>query len=153
MAASGSLMTVTIEHPTADPLAATTVTIGGESDLLRVRSTMRAYAHQAGLGLTATTKVVTAASELARNIIRYATGGQGAASVEEVTSGQRKGVRAVFTDRGPGIADLDLAMRSGFSSAGSLGLGLPGSRRLVDEFAIDSAPGSGTRVEICQWDR
>lgn len=152
MAASGSLMTITIENPTADQLA-TTVTIDDESDLLRVRSTMRAYARQAGLGLTATTKVVTAGSELARNILRYATGGQGVASIEEATSGAKRGVRAVFTDRGPGIADLEMTMRSGFSTAGGLGLGLPGSRRLVDEFAIDSAPGRGTRVAICQWNR
>src|SRR5713226_8307652 len=134
-------MTATVENPPADLLAVTTVTIEGESDLLRVRSTVRAYARQAGLGLTATTKVVTAGSELARNILRYATGGQ------------RRGVQAVFADPGPGIADLDQAMRSGFSTAGSLGLGLPGSRRLVDEFSIDSAPGRGTRVAICQWDR
>jgi serine/threonine-protein kinase RsbT len=146
-------MTTTVENPPADLLAVTTVTIGGESDLLRVRSTMRAYARHAGLGLTATTKVVTAGSELARNILRYATGGQGVASIEEAVSGERRGVQAVFADRGPGIADLDQAMRSGFSTAGSLGLGLPGSRRLVDEFSIDSAPGLGTRVAICQWGR
>ena len=146
-------MTITADNPPAELLAVTTVTIGAESDLLRVRSTMRAYARQAGLGLTATTKVVTAGSELARNILRYATGGQGVATVQEAASGQKTGVQAVFADRGPGIADLEQAMRSGFSTAGSLGLGLPGSRRLVDEFAIDSAPGSGTRVAICQWDR
>jgi serine/threonine-protein kinase RsbT len=137
----------------ADLLPITSVAIEGESDLLRVRSTTRAYARQAGLGVTGTTKVVTAASELARNILRHATGGKGVATVREAASGQRRGVQAVFTDNGPGIADLDAAMRSGFSTAGSLGLGLPGSRRLVDEFAIDSAPGSGTRVAICQWDR
>jgi serine/threonine-protein kinase RsbT len=146
-------MTATVENPPADLLAVTTVTIGGESDLLRVRSTVRAYARQAGLGLTATTKVVTAGSELARNILRYATGGQGVASIEETANGERRGVQAVFADPGPGIADLDQAMRPGFSTAGSLGLGLPGSRRLVDEFSIDSAPGRGTRVAICQWDR
>jgi serine/threonine-protein kinase RsbT len=146
-------MTITADNPPAELLAVTTVTIGAESDLLRVRSTMRAYARQAGLGLTATTKVVTAGSELARNILRYATGGQGVATVQEAASGQKTGVQAVFADRGPGIADLEQAMRSGFSTAGGLGLGLPGSRRLVDEFAIDSAPGLGTRVTICQWNR
>lgn len=147
-------MTIAVEDPPADPLTMTTTTvvIGGESDLLRVRSTMREYARHAGLSLTATTKVVTAGSELTRNILRYATGGQGVASIEEAASGQRRGVRAVFADQGPGIADLDQAMCSGFSMAGGLGLGLPGSRRLVDEFAIDSAPGHGTRVAICQWD-
>jgi serine/threonine-protein kinase RsbT len=146
-------MTIFVDSPPADLSAVTTVTIDCEADLLRVRSTMRDCAHRAGLGLTATTKVVTAGSELARNILRYAAGGQGVASIEGVSSGQRTGVRAVFADHGPGIADLDLAMRSGFSTAGSLGLGLPGSRRLVDEFAIDTGPGRGTRVEICQWNR
>jgi serine/threonine-protein kinase RsbT len=146
-------MTTGVDTQGAGLLAITTVLIGGEADLLRVRSTVRAYARQAGLGLTATTKVVTAGSELARNILRYATCGQGAVSIQEAVSGPRRGVRAVFTDRGPGIADLDLAMSSGFSTAGSLGLGLPGSRRLVDEFSIDSEPGRGTKVAICQWDR
>ncbi|MGD0684507.1 MAG: ATP-binding protein [Streptosporangiaceae bacterium] len=141
------------EIPAADPLASTSVAIDGESDLLRVRSVARAHARQAGLGVTATTKVVTAASELARNILHYATGGRGIATVQQAASGQKRGVRAVFTDSGPGIADLGAAMRSGFSTGGGLGLGLPGSRRLVDEFSIDSAPGSGTRVAICQWDR
>jgi serine/threonine-protein kinase RsbT len=137
--------------PPADLLAMTSVAIDGEADLLRVRSVMRSYALQAGLGLTATTKVVTAASELARNILRHASGGQGVATFEEASSGHNRGVRAVFTDIGPGIADVDAAMRSGFSTVGSLGLGLPGSCRLVDEFSIDSAPGRGTRVAICQW--
>jgi len=146
-------MTTLSEGPPASLLAAATVTIGGEDALLQVRSTVRAYARHAGLDLTATTKVVTAGSELTRNILRHSTAGQGAASIEEVVSGPRTGVRAVFTDRGPGIADLDQAMRNGFSTAGSLGLGLPGSRRLVDEFSIDSAPGLGTRVVICQWNR
>lgn len=146
-------MTFTLETPLADPSALTIVTIAGEADMLRVRSAMRAYARQAGLGLTATTKVVTASSELARNILRYATGGQGTVAIEEASSGRKRGVRAVFTDSGPGIADLDLAMRPGFSSADSLGLGLSGSRLLVDEFYIDSAPGRGTKVAICQWDR
>jgi serine/threonine-protein kinase RsbT len=130
-----------------------TVTISGESDLLRTRSALRSAAEQAGLGLTATTKLVTAGSELARNILRYATGGQGVVDIGEAPAGPRKGVRASFADHGPGIADLDLAMRDGFSTAGSLGIGLPGSRRLVDEFAIDSTPGGGTTVVIGQWER
>lgn len=141
------------DHP-QDLRAISTVLIGGEADMLQVRSTMRAYARRAGLGLTATTKVVTAGSELARNILRYASGGQGEACIQEAASGQKRGVRAVFTDHGPGIDDLDLAMRPGFSTLpGSLGVGLPGTRRLVDEFTIDSAPGHGTRVAICQWGR
>src|ERR1041385_510457 len=114
------------------------VSISGESDLLRVRSALRAEAQSAGLGLTAATKLVTAGSELARNIVRYAVHGQGEVSIQRTSDGGRQGVRAVFRDAGPGIANLEEAMRDGFSTAGSLGLGLPGSRRLVDEFSIDS---------------
>ncbi|OLB74131.1 MAG: anti-sigma regulatory factor [Actinobacteria bacterium 13_2_20CM_2_71_6] len=130
-----------------------TMTINGEADLLRVRSTLRAAAQYAGLSLTAETKLVTAGSELARNIVRYATHGQGMASIERLEGSSRRGVRAVFSDTGPGIADLDEVMRDGFSTGGSLGLGLPGSRRLVDEFSIDSAAGGGTTVTIEQWAR
>jgi serine/threonine-protein kinase RsbT len=130
-----------------------TVAITGEADLLRVRSALRAEAQQAGLGLTAATKLVTAGSELARNIVRYALHGQGEVSIEPVARDGQRGVRAVFRDAGPGIADLDAAMRDGFSSAGSLGLGLPGSRRLVDEFTIDTGPDRGTTVVILQWQR
>lgn len=137
----------------ADRPTLTVVAINEEADLLRVRSALRADAQHAGLGLTATTKLVTAGSELARNIFRYATHGQGLVSIERASDGARRGVRAVFSDKGPGIADLEEAMRDGFSSAGSLGLGLPGSRRLVDEFSIDSGPGRGTTVEIAQWNR
>jgi serine/threonine-protein kinase RsbT len=133
------------------PEAADTVVIASEADLLRVRSLLREHAEKAGLGLTAATKLVTAGSELARNIIRHATGGEGAASISQCR-GVPRGVRAVFSDTGPGIPDLGAAMRDGFTSAGGLGLGLPGSRRLVNAFHIDSAP-SGTTVVIEQWIR
>jgi serine/threonine-protein kinase RsbT len=129
-----------------------TVTINGEADLLLVRSALREQAAQAGLSLTAATKLITAGSELARNIVRYATFGQGSAAFEQTAPEDRAGVRAIFTDGGPGIADLDQAMRDGYSSGGSLGLGLPGSRRLVDEFSIDTGP-AGTTVVITQWTR
>jgi serine/threonine-protein kinase RsbT len=129
------------------------VTIAAEADLLRVRSALRAEAQDVGLSLTAATKLVTAGSELARNIFRYATHGQGVATIERTEAGGRRGVRATFRDSGPGIADLEEAMRDGFSTAGSLGLGLPGSRRLVDEFSIDSQVGRGTTVMIMQWGR
>jgi len=131
----------------------TTMTISGEADLLRIRAMLRAEAQVAGLSLTGETKLVTAGSELARNIVRYATHGQGTASVERLNRNGRRGVRAAFSDSGPGIEDLDEVMRDGFSTGGSLGLGLPGSRRLVDEFSIDSAPGRGTTVVIAQWSR
>jgi len=129
------------------------VRIDGEADLLDVRSALREQARIAGLSLTGATKLITAGSELARNIIRYATAGQGTVSIELITERGRHGVRAVFTDPGPGIADLDRAMQDGFSTGGSLGLGLPGSRRLVDEFAIDTGPGRGTTIVITQWAR
>jgi serine/threonine-protein kinase RsbT len=137
----------------ATPDAGTVVAIRGEADLLRVRSALRTEAGTAGLGLTAATKLVTAGSELARNIVRYATDGRGTVLIEALVDGNRKGVRAVFRDDGPGIEDLDAAMRDGYSTAGSLGLGLPGSRRLVDEFELDSQPGRGTTVVIVQWQR
>jgi serine/threonine-protein kinase RsbT len=131
---------------------AETVVIASEADLLRVRSALRAHARQAGLGLTATTKLVTAGSELARNILRYATGAEGTVDIRQCT-GPQPGVCAVFRDTGPGIGDLHTVMQDGYSTAGGLGLGLPGSRRLVDDFHIESAPGRGTTVAIEQWIR
>ena len=130
-----------------------TIGIHGESDMLRVRSMLRTEAQQAGLGLTAQTKLVTAGSELARNIVRYSTHGQGVASVERLRRNGRHGVRVEFRDDGPGIADVEQVMRDGYTTGDSLGLGLPGSRRLVDEFSIDSAVGRGTTVVIAQWSR
>jgi serine/threonine-protein kinase RsbT len=132
---------------------ALTTPIVGESDLLRIRSALRAEAQNVGMGLTAATKLITAGSELARNIVRYAVDGRGEVTIERIRDGDRQGVRVVFRDTGPGIADIDEAMRDGFSTAGSLGLGLPGTRRLVDEFSIDSEPGRGTTVVIAQWSR
>jgi len=139
-----------VSAPAEDPQV---VPIAAEADLLRVRSALRAEAQDAGLSLTAATKLVTAGSELARNIFRYAVHGQGVATIERAEHDGRRGVRATFRDSGPGIANLDEAMRDGFSTAGSLGLGLPGSRRLVDEFSIDSHLGRGTTVMIMQWGR
>jgi serine/threonine-protein kinase RsbT len=136
-----------------DSASSQSTTIREESDLLRVRSVLRAEAHHVGMGLTAATKLITAGSELARNIVRYAVHGRGEVITERIRDGERQGVRAVFSDTGPGIADVEEAMRDGFSTAGSLGLGLPGSRRLVDEFSIDSEPGRGTTVVIAQWSR
>jgi serine/threonine-protein kinase RsbT len=151
-------MTLSTDERPADvgpgiPEAGTVLAIRGEADLLRVRSALRTEAGTAGLGLTAATKLVTAGSELARNIVRYATGARGTVTIEPLVDGNRTGVRAMFRDEGPGIADVDAAMRDGYSTAGSLGLGLPGSRRLVDEFELDSQPGRGTTVVIVQWQR
>jgi serine/threonine-protein kinase RsbT len=136
-----------------DSASSQTTSIMDESDLLRVRSALRAEAQNVGMGLTAATKLITAGSELARNIVRYALHGQGEVVIERIRDGERRGVRAVFSDTGPGIANVEEAMRDGFSTAGSLGLGLPGTRRLVDEFSIDSEPGRGTTVVIAQWSR
>lgn len=122
-----------------------------ESDVVRVRQVVRALAVAAKLSLVDQTKMVTAASELARNTLVY--GGGGAMMIDIIDSGRRRGVRAVFTDTGPGIPDLDLALTEGWTSGTGLGLGLTGSRRLVDEFAIDSSPGVGTTVRVVKWSR
>jgi serine/threonine-protein kinase RsbT len=121
-------------------------------DVVRVRQQVRTVAAQSGLSLVDQTKLVTAASELARNALVH--GGGGTARVEVVTSGAGKpGVRVDFTDDGPGIPDLDLALTDGWSSGDGLGLGLSGARRLVDEFELTSKPGSGTSVAVTKWSR
>ena len=114
-----------------------------------VRQAVRQRAVELGFSLVDQTKIVTAASELARNTIQH--GGGGHVTVEVVTTGVRRGVRLVFEDSGPGIADPALAMKDGYSTAGGLGLGLSGAKRLSSEFALASAPGGGTRVEITRW--
>ena len=117
-------------------------------DVVRVRQKVRTYAVQAGLSLVDQTKIVTAASELARNALDY---GGGGGVVLELIEGLRRGVRLVFTDQGPGIKDIDAALRDGYSTGGGLGLGLGGAKRLSNEFKIDSAPGQGTRITIARW--
>jgi serine/threonine-protein kinase RsbT len=131
----------------------TVVGIASEADLIVVRRSLRAESERAGLGLVDQTKLVTAGSELARNILNYATRSRGRLRVERVIASGRRGVRATFSDDGPGIVDVEAALTDGFSTGGSLGLGLPGSRRLVDELLITSAPGSGTTVVIAKWSR
>jgi serine/threonine-protein kinase RsbT len=121
-------------------------------DVVRVRQQVRTVAAQSGLSLVDQTKLVTAASELARNALVH--GGGGTARVDVVTSGAGKaGVRIGFTDDGPGITDVDLALTDGWTSGGGLGLGLSGARRLVDEFELNSKPGSGTSVVVVKWSR
>ena len=121
-------------------------------DVVRVRQQVRVAAAQNGLSLVDQTKLVTAASELARNALVH--GGGGMARVEVVTSGTGKaGVRIDFTDDGPGIADVDLALTDGWTSGEGLGLGLSGARRLVDEFELTSKPGRGTSVVVTKWSR
>ena len=136
-----------------DVAVPTLVGIADEPDLLRVRTVLRQHAVSAGFGIVDQTKLVTAGSELARNILRYANGAKADLRVEMVQAGGRTGLRATFSDQGPGIDDLDAALGDGYSTGGTLGLGLPGARRLVDEFTIDTAPGAGTRVTILKWQR
>jgi serine/threonine-protein kinase RsbT len=119
------------------------------SDVVAVRQATRALAEQTGLSLVDQTKLVTAASELARNTLNY--GGGGTVRVEVLENGARRGVRLVFEDQGPGIPNVAEAMKDGFTTGSGLGLGLGGARRLVNEFAIESAPGQGTRVTIARW--
>ncbi|MCT9931052.1 anti-sigma regulatory factor [Planotetraspora sp. A-T 1434] len=125
--------------------------INDDGDVVRVRQLVRSVAVDARLSLVEQTKLVTAASELARNTLTY--GGGGAATVEHITNGTKSGVRAIFRDKGPGIADLDLALTDGYTSGKGLGLGLGGARRLVDEFSVESSPGSGTTVTVTKWAR
>ncbi|QYC42786.1 Serine/threonine-protein kinase RsbT [Nonomuraea coxensis DSM 45129] len=125
--------------------------IAGNSDVVIVRQQVRNSAQQVGLSLVDQTKLVTAASELARNALIYAGGGR--VRIEVVNNGVRDGLRLDFTDEGPGIPDLDQALTDGWSTGGGLGLGLSGSRRLVDEFDLDSKTGEGTRVTVIKWAR
>ncbi|GGM38436.1 anti-sigma regulatory factor [Dactylosporangium sucinum] len=129
----------------------TRLDIGDDKDVVRVRQAVRLAAVAAKLPLVDQTKLVTAASELARNTLIH--GGGGYALVGGVHNGRRAGVRAEFVDSGPGIADLDLAFTDGYTTGSGLGLGLSGSRRLVDEFDIETAPGTGTRIAVTKWAR
>lgn len=125
--------------------------IRSDEDVVRVRQLVRTVAVAMKLSLVDQTKLVTAASELARNTLVY--GGGGAAEVMTTDNGLRRGVRIVFSDSGPGIVDLDLALTDGYTTGGGLGLGLSGARRLVDEFDIETAPGKGTRITVTKWSR
>jgi len=126
-----------------------TVAIRTESDVVRARQTVRVWAQDIGFTLVDTTKLVTAASELARNT--YDHGGGGDMHLEVHDEGDRRGLRLVFVDQGPGIVDIDLAMRDGYTTGKGMGMGLGGSRRLVNEFEIESQPKVGTRVVITRW--
>lgn len=125
------------------------VDIASNEDVVFVRQRAREQSHRAGFSLLETTKLVTAASELARNTLEH--GGGGYAEIEICTDGIRRGVRMRFVDDGPGIPNLELAMRDGYTTGKGLGLGLGGSRRLVSELEIDTAPGRGTKVTVVRW--
>ncbi len=126
-----------------------TMPVRSEGDVVSVRQAVRRWAAELGFSLVEQTKVVTAASELARNTLIH--GGGGEARLESLTEGGRKGLRLVFEDKGPGIADLDLALKDGYTTGGGLGLGLSGSKRLMTDFEIVSRPGEGTRVTVTKW--
>lgn len=126
-----------------------TLPIASDSDIILVRQAIRLRIVEIGLGLVDQTKAITAASELARNTLIY--GGGGSARIELLQDGARKGIRMSFEDQGPGIADVELALRDGYTSGHGLGLGLGGAKRLVSEFELESRPGQGTRVTITKW--
>ena len=128
---------------------ADTLQIQVSDDVVRVRQEVRARAVEVGLSLVDQTKIITAASELARNTLEY--GGGGECRIEAIMDGGRRGLRLTFEDQGPGIPDLDLALKDGWTSGKGLGLGLSGAKRLSNEFDITSKVGEGTRVVIARW--
>jgi serine/threonine-protein kinase RsbT len=123
--------------------------IRSSEDIVMIRRVVREWSIASGFSLVEQTKLVTAASELARNALQH--GGGGMARVERLNDDQRRGVRIAFHDQGPGIADIEQAMRDGFSTGGGLGLGLGGARRLVGDFDLQTEPGQGTIVTIARW--
>lgn len=125
------------------------ILIRTQDDIVRIRQFVRAKAAQIGLSLVDQTKIVTAASELARNALDY--GGGGHMRSEVLSNLGRRGLRLIFEDSGPGIPDIELAMRDGFTTGEGLGLGLGGAKRLCNEFKIESAAGKGTRITIARW--
>jgi serine/threonine-protein kinase RsbT len=125
------------------------VRIDAETDIVAARRAVRDLAQKAGFGATDTTRIVTAASELARNVYKYA--GQGVMYWRLLSDGRLEGIELRFEDRGPGIANIDEALQEGFSSGKGLGLGLPGAKRLMDEMEIRSAVGQGTTVIVKKW--
>jgi serine/threonine-protein kinase RsbT len=118
-------------------------------DIVRMRQALREQSGSIGFSLVEQTKLVTAASELGRNTVIH--GGGGEVTVVQIAEGRRRGLRLVFADQGPGIADIALALKDGYSTGAGLGLGLGGAKRLSNEFSIESQPGAGTRITIARW--
>jgi serine/threonine-protein kinase RsbT len=130
------------------------VPIRDEQGIVAARQRAREVARRLGFGLVDQSRIATAVSELARNVVRYAADGSGEAIIRMVgETGQGPGIEIVVRDNGPGITDIQLALRDGFTSGSGLGMGLPGTRRLMDDFAIESSPGTGTSVTIRKWRR
>lgn len=126
-----------------------TMNIEKEQDVVPFRNRVKEFAVKIGMSLVNQTKLITAASELVRNMLKYAGGGK--VLIEAITEGRDNGIRLTFQDKGPGIKDISLAMKDGYSSGKSLGIGLPGTKRLVNEFDINSEVGKGTTVSIIKW--
>ena len=126
-----------------------TMSIQSSADVVLVRQAVRQFALELGFSLVDQTKIVTAASELARNTLEY--GGGGTVKLEALQEGIRRGLRLTFEDTGPGIPDIELALKDGFTTGGGLGMGLSGSKRLVNEFNIISQVGVGTCITITKW--
>jgi serine/threonine-protein kinase RsbT len=130
-------------------LRSESVPIQSSADVVLVRQAVRSAATELGFSLVDQTKIVTAASELARNTLDY--GGGGSLHLETLNNGTRKGLKLLFEDHGPGIPDVQMALKDGFTTGGGLGLGLGGARRLVNDFDIQSKVGEGTRITITRW--
>ncbi|MBD2036031.1 anti-sigma regulatory factor [Phormidium sp. FACHB-592] len=126
-----------------------TISIQSSGDVVLVRQAVRHFAVAIGFGLVDQTKIVTAASELARNTLDY--GGGGTMMLEKLQAGGRQGLRLTFEDQGPGIADIEMALKDGFTTGKGLGMGLSGAKRLASEFEIESTVGEGTRITIVRW--
>ncbi|HEY9655517.1 MAG TPA: anti-sigma regulatory factor [Crinalium sp.] len=126
-----------------------TMSIQSSGAVVLVRQAVRHFAVAIGFGLVDQTKIVTAASELARNTLDY--GGGGTMMLETLQVGERRGLRLTFEDQGPGISDIEMALKDGFTTGKGLGMGLSGAKRLASEFEIESAVGKGTRVTIVRW--
>ena len=140
-----------LERHRQDRTERTALPLRSDEDVVALRKHVRERAVAIALSLVDQTKLVTAASELARNTLKY--GGGGMVYLDALTDGFRKGVGLIFIDNGPGIPDLEMALRDGYTTGGGLGLGLGGSKRLVDEFDIDSRAGEGTAVSVVKWKR
>lgn len=125
------------------------IAIVKEQDVVPFRNRVREHATKIGMSLVNQTKLITAASELVRNMLKYAGGGE--VTIEVINKERNNGIRLIFADKGPGIKDLAIAMKDGYSTGKSLGLGLPGTKRLVNEFDIQSEVGQGTTVTIIKW--
>lgn len=133
------------------PLSSETLPIASEDDVVLARRRVRELAQRRGFDAFAQAAITTATSEIARNVLVH--GGGGSATLEELEGGGRAGVRVTCKDRGPGIIDLERALRGGFSAVGTLGLGLSGAKRLVDGFDVQTAAGAGTTVVMTKWAR